>query len=145
MVKMVHDRIAAGQTTVVSTAAVLRYGKQMENLHIITFPGQSLSKTLEEAMDLSQDRLILELETCIREVFGSNLGRDTDYPRGFLVFPESLQENAGIITRICYESFLPIAVHQSCFDHYMVILRWINMFYILLHELIHCNLCSHYS
>jgi hypothetical protein len=28
----------------------------------ITFPGQSLSKTLEEAMDLSQDRLILELE-----------------------------------------------------------------------------------
>jgi hypothetical protein len=30
--------------------------------YIITFPGQSLSKTLEEAMDLSQDRLILELE-----------------------------------------------------------------------------------
>jgi hypothetical protein len=30
--------------------------------HIITFPGQSLSKTLEGAMDLSQDRLILELE-----------------------------------------------------------------------------------
>jgi hypothetical protein len=26
------------------------------------FPGQSLSKTLEEAMDLSQDRLLLELE-----------------------------------------------------------------------------------
>jgi hypothetical protein len=35
----------------------------MENYHIITFPGQSLSKTLEEAMDLSQDRLILELES----------------------------------------------------------------------------------
>jgi hypothetical protein len=33
-----------------------------KNYHIITFPGQSLSKTLEEAMDLSQDRLILELE-----------------------------------------------------------------------------------
>jgi hypothetical protein len=32
-----------------------------KNYHIITFPGQSLSKTLEEAMDLSQDRLILEL------------------------------------------------------------------------------------
>jgi hypothetical protein len=32
------------------------------NYHIITFPGQSVSKTLEEAMDLSQDRLILELE-----------------------------------------------------------------------------------
>jgi hypothetical protein len=31
-----------------------------KNYHIITFPGQSLSKTLEEAMDLSQDRLILE-------------------------------------------------------------------------------------
>jgi hypothetical protein len=34
-----------------------------KNYHIITFPGQSLSKTLEEAMDLSQDRLILELES----------------------------------------------------------------------------------
>jgi hypothetical protein len=33
-----------------------------KNYHIITFPGQSLSKTLEEAMDLSQDRVILELE-----------------------------------------------------------------------------------
>jgi hypothetical protein len=33
-----------------------------KNYHIITFRGQSLSKTLEEAMDLSQDRLILELE-----------------------------------------------------------------------------------
>jgi hypothetical protein len=33
-----------------------------KNYHIMTFPGQSLSKTLEEAMDLSQDRLILELE-----------------------------------------------------------------------------------
>jgi hypothetical protein len=33
-----------------------------KNYHIITFPGQFLSKTLEEAMDLSRDRLILELE-----------------------------------------------------------------------------------
>jgi hypothetical protein len=33
-----------------------------KNYHIITFPGQSLSKTLEEAMDLSRDRLIFELE-----------------------------------------------------------------------------------
>jgi hypothetical protein len=32
-----------------------------KNYHIITIPGQSLSKTLEEAMDLSQDRLILDL------------------------------------------------------------------------------------
>jgi hypothetical protein len=29
---MVHDRIAAGETTVVPTAAVLRCGKQMEKL-----------------------------------------------------------------------------------------------------------------
>jgi hypothetical protein len=33
-----------------------------KNYHITTFPGLSLSKTLEEAMYLSQDRLILELE-----------------------------------------------------------------------------------
>jgi hypothetical protein len=32
MVEMVHDRIAAGVTTVVSPAAVLRCGKQMEKL-----------------------------------------------------------------------------------------------------------------
>jgi hypothetical protein len=60
MVEMVHGRIAAGETVVVSTAAVLRCGKQMGNYHISTFPGQSLSKSLEEAMDLSEDRLLLE-------------------------------------------------------------------------------------
>jgi hypothetical protein len=32
MVEMVHDRITAGETTMVSTAAVLRCGKQMEKL-----------------------------------------------------------------------------------------------------------------
>jgi hypothetical protein len=32
MVEMVHDRIAAGEATVVSTAAVLRCEKQMEKL-----------------------------------------------------------------------------------------------------------------
>jgi hypothetical protein len=32
MVEMVHDRIAAGEATVVSTAAVLRCGKQIEKL-----------------------------------------------------------------------------------------------------------------
>jgi hypothetical protein len=44
---MVHDRIAAGETTVISTAAVLRCGKQMGKLHIITFPGQSIFKNRE--------------------------------------------------------------------------------------------------
>jgi hypothetical protein len=39
MFEMVHDRIAAGETRVVPTAAVLRCGKQMENYHITTFPG----------------------------------------------------------------------------------------------------------
>jgi hypothetical protein len=60
MVEMVYGRIAAGETTVVSTAAVLQCGKQMEKLSHNTFPGQSLSKSLEEAMDLAQDRLLLE-------------------------------------------------------------------------------------
>jgi hypothetical protein len=55
MVEMVNDRIAAGEATVVSTAAVLRCGNKWKNYHIITFPGQSLSKTLEEAMDLSSE------------------------------------------------------------------------------------------
>jgi SUMO ligase MMS21 Smc5/6 complex component len=58
MVEMVHDRIAAGETTVVSTAAVLRCGKQMENYHITTFLDSLSPKTLslEEAMDVSRDR-----------------------------------------------------------------------------------------
>jgi hypothetical protein len=47
MVEMVHDCIAAGETTLVSTAAVLRCGKQMEKLPHTTFPGQSLSKNRE--------------------------------------------------------------------------------------------------
>jgi hypothetical protein len=44
---MVHDRIAAGEATVVSTAAVLRCGKQMEKLPHYNFPGQSLSPKLD--------------------------------------------------------------------------------------------------
>jgi hypothetical protein len=47
MFEMVHDRIAAGETTVVSTAAVLRCGKQMEKLPHYKFPGYSLSKNRE--------------------------------------------------------------------------------------------------
>jgi hypothetical protein len=47
MVQMVHDRIAAGETTVVSTAAVLRCGKEMEKLPHYNFPGQSLSKNTQ--------------------------------------------------------------------------------------------------
>jgi hypothetical protein len=67
MVEMVHDRIAAGETTVVSTAAVLRCGKQVEKLPHYNFSWiVSLQKTeklsLEGTMDLSRDRLILELE-----------------------------------------------------------------------------------
>jgi hypothetical protein len=62
MFEMVHGRKAAGDTTVVSTVAALRCGKQMENYNISTFPGQSLSESLEEAMNQSQDRLLLELK-----------------------------------------------------------------------------------
>jgi hypothetical protein len=60
MVEMVHGRITVGETTVVSTAAVLRCGKQMEKLPHYYFSGQSLSESLEDAMDLSQDRLLLK-------------------------------------------------------------------------------------
>jgi hypothetical protein len=63
MFDKVHGRTAAGEAIVVSTAAVLQCGKHMENYHISTFPGQSLSKSLEEAMDLSQARLLLEKVT----------------------------------------------------------------------------------
>jgi hypothetical protein len=62
MVEMVHDRTAAGETTVVSTAAVLRCGKQMEKLPHCNFSWTASLQNFEEAMDLSQDRLIFELE-----------------------------------------------------------------------------------
>jgi hypothetical protein len=47
MFEMVHDCIAAGEATVVSTAAVLRCGKKVEKLPHLNFPGQSLSKNRE--------------------------------------------------------------------------------------------------
>jgi hypothetical protein len=48
MVEMVHDRIAAGETIVVSTAAVLRCGKQVEKLPHYYFSWTvSLSKNRE--------------------------------------------------------------------------------------------------
>jgi hypothetical protein len=72
MVEMVHDRIAAGETPVVSTAAVLRCGKQMEKLPHYNFPGESLSKTLEEAMDLSRDRNEMNDEILKMEAVGSS-------------------------------------------------------------------------
>jgi hypothetical protein len=58
MVEMVHDRIAAGEATVVPTAAVLRCGKQVKNYHITNFLDSLSEKTLslEGTMDLSRDR-----------------------------------------------------------------------------------------
>jgi hypothetical protein len=63
MVEMVQDRIAAGEIIVVSTAAVLRCGKQLEKLPHYNFSwtvshqkqrNTSLKElSLEEAMDLS--------------------------------------------------------------------------------------------
>jgi hypothetical protein len=68
MVEMVHDHIAAGKTTVVSTAAVLRCGKQMEKLPHYNFSWTVSLKNRETQFgrdyDLSRDRLILELELC---------------------------------------------------------------------------------
>jgi hypothetical protein len=71
MVEMVHDRIAAGETTMVSTAAVLRCGKKMEKLPHYNFSWTvSLQKqrntslkelSLEEAMDLSRVNTVMHL------------------------------------------------------------------------------------
>jgi hypothetical protein len=73
MVEMVHDRIAAGEATVVPTAAVLRCGKQMEKLPHYNFFLDSLSPkteklSLEGTVDLSRDRLILELDRDIAKL-----------------------------------------------------------------------------
>jgi hypothetical protein len=44
MVEMVHDRIAAGETTAVSTMLYCDVENKWKNYHITTFPEQSLSK-----------------------------------------------------------------------------------------------------
>jgi hypothetical protein len=60
MVEMVHDCIAAGKTTVVSTAAVLRCGKQMEKLSHYNFSWKvSLQKNMRHAS--SGDKLKIAL------------------------------------------------------------------------------------
>jgi hypothetical protein len=60
MVEMVHDRIAAGETTVVSTAAVLRCGKQMDKLPHYNFSWTvSLQKNMRDAW--SGDKLKIAL------------------------------------------------------------------------------------
>jgi hypothetical protein len=54
----------------------------MENYHIITFPGQSLSKTLEDATDLSRDRLILDRKGYFRALLlWINIALTTDFLR----------------------------------------------------------------
>jgi hypothetical protein len=87
MVEMVHDHTAAGETTVVSTAAVLRCGKAngkttalqlfLDSLSPKNMRDSSADKlkialfgdlSLEEAMDLSQDRQILEPHEGVWEV-----------------------------------------------------------------------------
>jgi hypothetical protein len=63
MVEMVHDRIAAGRPQWFQRLLYCDVESKWKNYHITTFPGLSLSKTglsLEEAMDLSRDRLIEE-------------------------------------------------------------------------------------
>jgi hypothetical protein len=63
MVEMVHDRIAAGETTVLSTAPVLRCGKQMEKLPHYDFSWTVFLQKICEILCLEiRDRQILELE-----------------------------------------------------------------------------------
>jgi hypothetical protein len=47
MVEKVHDRIAEGETTVVQRVLYCDVESKWKNYHIITFPGQSLSKNRE--------------------------------------------------------------------------------------------------
>jgi hypothetical protein len=44
MVEMVHDRIAAGETTMVQQLLYCDVESKWKNYQIITFPGHSLSK-----------------------------------------------------------------------------------------------------
>jgi hypothetical protein len=55
-----------------------------------------------------QADLDVTLYICILDVLGSNLGRSTGYSeRISRYFPQSLQTNAGIVTRLGHDRFLP--------------------------------------
>jgi hypothetical protein len=67
MVEMVHDRIAAGETTVVfngcCTVMWKANGKTTTlQLYLDSLSPKTEKLSLEETVDLSRDRLILELE-----------------------------------------------------------------------------------
>ena len=78
MLKMVHDRIATGVTRVVSMAAILRCGNQWKNCHIITFPGQSLSKNRDKCEMLpletrqTEGKLLSHFDLWVGSVFRGN-------------------------------------------------------------------------
>ena len=68
---MVHDRVTIDVTRVVWTAAVLWYGKQMENYHVITFAGWSVSKNRDKVLEVApQICEIMQYETVKSEGFG---------------------------------------------------------------------------
>jgi hypothetical protein len=53
--------------------------------------------------------IAVTLETCIFELLGSSLGRDTSYPdlRFFVFFSQSRWTNVGLVLRLCHDLFLP--------------------------------------
>jgi hypothetical protein len=51
--------------------------------------------------------LAVPIQACIREVLGSNLGRNTEYLEVFRGFSRALQANFGIVLPLGHEQFLP--------------------------------------
>jgi hypothetical protein len=74
--------------------------------------------TLTRRKITEQVRLEITLSACIREVPGSNLGRDTDYPEVFRGFPKSVQANTGKSTSIRRRWFpsKSFPIYQSSHD-----------------------------
>jgi hypothetical protein len=58
-------------------------------------------KQLEQNQHYSKLAEAVTFVTCIPQVFGSNLGRDTDYPHlEFHDWPQSVQEDADTVSQI---------------------------------------------
>jgi hypothetical protein len=74
MVEMVHDRIAAGETTVVSTAVVLRCGKQMEKLPHYNFSRTVSPKNMRDFSSGDKLKIALFGDLSLKEAMG--LSRD---------------------------------------------------------------------
>jgi hypothetical protein len=84
---------------------------RVKKLWIIHYPtrfqGTNLPFLLAQLSVPEKAGVTITLYTCIWQVLGSNIGRDTEYPKAFRNFPYSPHSNVGIMARLRNDYILP--------------------------------------